>query len=318
MSSFESINYAIRPNKNIERKLIFEALKVLNDKFDFSQYRYIGLGGRWFIDFLLAHRYLLITDMISISYEEEAARAEFNKPYGSIVVEPGESSDVLPRIGLGKKSNVVWLDYDTSIGGPALADIEIVANSAKTGTVLLVTLNANNKNIPNKDPYGNQMNPERALRYSFGDLVPLKLPTGALTGNGYPKFLADVFFQHIRSCIYKSGRDLKFFPIFNYAYRDGAPMITVGGMIGDQSHEDMIKESRIKEVDGVTGEEQFVIDAPNLTVKEKLAFDCMLLRDDPPTPTEVFVNLGFRPDENMLISYHRFYRLYPVFGEFQV
>lgn len=318
MSSFKSVNYAIRPNKNIERKLIFEALKTLNAKIDFSQYRYIGLGGRWFIDFLLAHRYLLVTDMISISHETEATRAEFNKPYGSIVVEPGESSDVLPRIELGNKPNIVWLDYDTSIGGPALADIEIVANSARAGTVLLITLNANNKNIPDKDPDGNPMNSERALRHHLGDLIPQKLPTGALTGSGYPKFLANVFLQHIKRCAYKSGRDLRFFPIFNYVYRDGAPMITVGGMIGDQGHEIMLKESGIEEIDSVTGEEQFVIDAPNLTIKEKLALDCMLLREYPPTQVEVFVNLGFKPDDDMLASYHRFYRLYPVFGEFQV
>lgn len=318
MSSFESINYSIRPNKNIERKLVFEALKTLNAQIDFSKYRYVGLGGRWFIDFLLAHRYLLVTDMISISYESEAARAEFNKPYGSIVVEPGESSEVLPRIDLGKKQNLVWLDYDSSIGGPALKDIEIVSNTATSGSILLVTLNANNKNIPHKDSNENPMNPEEALRYHFGDLIPPKLPSGALTGNGYPKFLANVFMHHIKSCVYKSGRNLKFFPIFNYAYRDGVSMITVGGVIGDTMHESALKESGVMKASGVTGEEQYVIDAPNLTVKEKLALDCMLLRDVPPTKPEVFATYGFELDNDKLAAYHRFYRLYPTFGELQI
>jgi len=318
MSSFDSIDYSVRPNKSVERKLIFEALKILNAKIDLSQYRYIGLGGRSFIDFLLAHRYLLVKDMISISYETEAARADFNKPYGSIVVSPGESSDVLPQIGLGDRLNMLWLDYDKSIGAPVLVDVEIVANSVCAGSLFLVTLNAHNKNIPSKDQDGNAMDPERALRHHFGDLIPTALPAGALTGNGYPKFLANIIIQHIKQCVFNSGRGLKFFPIFNYRYRDGAPMITVGGIIGDQYHEILLNESGIDSVDSVTGEEQFEINVPNLTVKEKLALDCMLLREAPPSVTDVLGYLGFELDNDELAAYHRFYRLYPVFGEYQL
>ena len=86
MASFDVVNYTIRPNKNIERKLVFESLRELSTPLGLGDYRYIGLGSPWFIDFLLAHRYLLIRDMICIEFEEHAPRMEFNKPYDCIAV----------------------------------------------------------------------------------------------------------------------------------------------------------------------------------------------------------------------------------------
>ncbi len=101
MASFESVNYTIRPNKNIERKLVFEALRVLRSSIPLNGYRYVGLGSLWFVDFILAHRYLSINNMVCIEYETEAERVEFNRPYDCIEVLRGNTTDVLPTIDLG-------------------------------------------------------------------------------------------------------------------------------------------------------------------------------------------------------------------------
>ena len=58
MPSFDAINYATRPNKNVERKLIFSSLRELDRSFDLSNHKYIGLGSVWFVDFVLAHKSL--------------------------------------------------------------------------------------------------------------------------------------------------------------------------------------------------------------------------------------------------------------------
>ena len=69
--AIDSINYQIRPNKNVERKLFLEMFRRLDDRLDITQYRYVGLGGLWFADFSLFHRRLGLTDLTSI---EETSR----------------------------------------------------------------------------------------------------------------------------------------------------------------------------------------------------------------------------------------------------
>jgi hypothetical protein len=101
MASFDSINFAIRPNKNIERKLIFEVLATISGSFDTASYRYIGLGSLWFQDFHPAHKLLGITDLFSIQHDPRfAARAHYNRPYTCVTVLEGQTSQVLPRLPL--------------------------------------------------------------------------------------------------------------------------------------------------------------------------------------------------------------------------
>ena len=114
MVSSDYINYAIRPNKAVERKLIFEVLSVLSPVLNLPGYRYIGLGAPWFVDFVMAHRYLLIEDMISIEQDEIlASRAEFNKPYACVSVIHGRQPDsaVRPRSGKAASSGLARLRF---------------------------------------------------------------------------------------------------------------------------------------------------------------------------------------------------------------
>ena len=78
MSSFEKINYNLRPNKCIERKMMCEALGRLAFLEYLENYRYIGFGSPYFADFTLFHRSLGITKLESIEKEEsKKSRFEF-------------------------------------------------------------------------------------------------------------------------------------------------------------------------------------------------------------------------------------------------
>lgn len=314
MASFESVNYAIRPNKNIERKLVFEALRAIHSAIPLNDYRYVGLGSLWFVDFILAHRYLSITDMICIEYETEADRVEFNRPYDCVAVKRGNTSDVLPTIDLTGKPNLIWLDYDTGLEGPMLQDLELIATKAKVGTIFMVTLNAHRDRIPKLDSDGKELNKEAGLRLAFGALVPPTLPHNALSVNGYPKLLAQMLLAHMDSCVHRSGRTDKFLPIFNIFYRDSTPMITVGGLIADGLHERAYRTSGVDSLSCAKGTEQTSVLAPPLTIKEKLTFDQLLPCADPPSTAE----LGFRLSTEQIAAYHKYYRHYPIFGEFQI
>src|SRR5437868_13211604 len=104
------VNYSLRPAKNIERKMMAEAFARLAPLRPLTKYRYIGFGSEFFNDFSLYHQALGITDMISIERDAtRVERCEFNRPYKSIDLIPGEASAVLQKLSWTKPS-IVWLD----------------------------------------------------------------------------------------------------------------------------------------------------------------------------------------------------------------
>ena len=66
--SFEKINYLLRPKKQIERKIIIEILQKIQKplKIDISKYCYIGMGSIYYYDYILFHKFLGISNMVSI------------------------------------------------------------------------------------------------------------------------------------------------------------------------------------------------------------------------------------------------------------
>ena len=318
MPSFESINYTLRPNKNVERKLILECLQGLTSAFDFSSYTYVGLGSMWFVDFILAHKQLLIREMISIE-DEAPKRAKFNIPFSVVKVEEGETTKVLPELDLAGRRVIAWLDYDKGLTSPVLVDTNTICSKVSTGSVLLVTLNSNASSLRNqKDEHGTPLSEEQVLKRFGRNLIPTPLPIEATQTTGYPLFLGSILFEHIRRAIRKNGRSESFIPLFNYNYKDNSSMITVGGMIANEEDAEVLQR-RLSELalDHITGEEQFVIDVPNLTFREKLTLDRILPRSTVPTVLEV-QDLGFPLKQPQIDSYYKFYRFYPTFSEFSV
>ena len=316
MASFESINYTLRPNKNVERKLILECLTGLSSVLDFSKYLYVGLGSMWFVDFILAHKQLLISEMISIE-RDAPKRAEFNIPFSVIRVEPGETTKVLPRLNLPGRLVIAWLDYDTGLlTSPVLQDTSTICSQVSEGSVVLITLNASSSSLRNqKDLHGNALSEEDVLRRFGRDLIPKPAPLEATQPNGFPKFLAEILFEHIHRVIRKAGRSEVFLPLFNFKYKDNAPMITIGGIIaGDKIVSAVVERISQLALDFVSGAQQLVIDVPHLTFKEKLALDRILPKAQVPSIADV-EKLGFPLKQAQIDSYYKFYRYYPTFAE---
>lgn len=137
--SSDKVNYLIRPAKQVERKLIIEALQCLGKKYHIPDYIYVGMGSRYFVDFQMIHKFLGIKDMISFEMDEEnIKRFEFNLPYEFIDLQPYKSTDILPSIDWSKDF-IIWLDYDQKIQRYMIEDIEIICDNAKPGTILILT-----------------------------------------------------------------------------------------------------------------------------------------------------------------------------------
>ena len=319
MASSDYINYTIRPNKAIERKLIFEVLSVLSPVLKLSGYRYIGLGAPWFVDFVMAHRYLMIEDMISIEQDKIlASRAKFNKPFACVRVMHGDSQAVLPGLDLEKLPLLVWLDYDSSLEGPVLKDLSTLCSRAPAGSIIVVTVNAHRGRLPTHDENGNKYkNFADKMRALAGDLIPAHIPKAAARGPGYPPYLVSVLFAHMHRQVRRAGREGEdLLPLFNIGYSDNAPMITLGGAIADEPCAQQIRTVLEDKHMGAFLDEQrhLQIGVPPLTLKEKVGLDQLLPLTDPPTEQDV-EKLGFRLRPAQIRAYHRFYRYYPMFGE---
>ena len=236
-SSSEVINYDLRINKNIERKLIFESLVHISQKFDLQMYKYLGFGSLWFSDFISLHKIFGMKDMVSIEVDPIAhSRQNFNKPFDCIQIENGYSTDILATLSINGANLIAWLDYDGTIDriDTLIKDIEFLVSSCGSGSVIIVTMNASHLSVKNvKDSEENDLDEVSAYRFYMADYADPTLKKSDLNLKSFVNTLSKSILSIFEDKVASSGRRMKFNPIYNYTYKDGVPMVTVGGMITD-------------------------------------------------------------------------------------
>lgn len=306
MAALDEINYLLRPNKNIERKLIVSALAAISDDFNLPTYRYIGLASLWFVDFLLAYRVLGIQKLIAIERPANASRVAFNRPLRTVQVVEGDSTQVLPSLALSKHRSIVWMDYEGGLHTcEALADIQILCEELPSGSIVLITLNAHERINKNK------------FIEALGDYAPSDPPQTFFDKSNFPKNLANLLRVVLERLTRKSGRPERFQTMFNFYYKDGTPMVTVGGMIaGDKERAALGASVKLSKLSYVMAKEQVRVVAPPLTTREKLALDQLLPSPAALSESDV-ARLGFKLKREQIDAYRAFFDHYPLFGELQ-
>jgi hypothetical protein len=320
-------DFSLRPNKAIERKLIFEALAALGRAFDWKRYQYVGLGSMWFRDFVLAHRLLLIDHMHSIEVSPDiAARSVASRPFKCIRVHEGRASKVLlsPELAIKERKSIVWLDYYDTATDETLGDMDRLCRDLPLGSILLVTLNGEIDSLgyPRADA-------QAALRRLFGDWVPVA-PSLDYFGpalNHYPKQLSQLVWARALRTARASGRDLC--PLFNFAYKDGAPMITVGGVVSGSTEIEAVSKSGVRERLGVltTGNydasegwpkllEQSLIEVPVLTRLERLRLNRELPGKLAASTVKKLCGDSLTAEQRD--AYSQFFIHYPSYAEFDL
>lgn len=155
--SLGSFHYTLRPSKNVERKMMCEALACLGRIEPIQNFRYIGFGSVEFVDFKLFHERFGITDLVNIeSRTKEKKRVKFNQPYRIIQNKWGPSHKILPSLSWDKRT-ILWLDYTAYVDVNKLSDIALAASNLISGSVLIITLKAEPERVGNK-----QINKRRA------------------------------------------------------------------------------------------------------------------------------------------------------------
>lgn len=192
-SSFESINYTLRPGKSIERKMFIQLFTRLKNFYDLENYHYIGFGSIFFTDFIMVHKLLNIANMTSIEWERNKFRAHFNLPYNAIKLVPGSCNEELPNLINENEPNITWLDYDDSIDKTFLKDIITYSSQTSSGSLLLISANAYPYHKGNSELTNNEYRIKR-LKYDVGEEnVPLDVEGKHLKDWGLADTTRDIF-----------------------------------------------------------------------------------------------------------------------------
>ena len=313
MASFEKVNYTLRPAKAVERKMLCESFRRLSPFATVDTYQYVGFGSTYFSDFSLIHRSLGISHLISIERETAMReRFKFNRPYRSIDLRFGESTDLLPELDWTPKT-IVWLDYDGKLTADVLADVATFCRSCTPGSVLAVSVNAHPDEVPPKK------NAEefrvKLLKRRLGQhKLPADLDPKRLAGWDVALLGRRIIDQQIKATLLDRNGGLPtnarlcYKQLFNFHYRDGARMMTTGGLVYQVGQESILSSCGFDQLDFVRERENpYHIQVPNLTFKEMRHIDAQLPAGTEPVTAPV--------GQDDIAAYKAIYRYFPTFVE---
>lgn len=315
--SSNKINYALRTSKSIERKMMCEMIACLENFSKVSAYRYIGMGSKFFADFILMHKMFAITDMISLEISDEKNdidRFEFNKPFNCINVIHKSSKDWLnsSEVSWEEKRGIIWFDYDDPLSFSQIEDLELCVKKVKSGSMVFISTNIfrlkklgekpkerleNYVKIINNSDYTNHLTPKDMK--GKNELIVVADTFNVAVKNAISERNKTIH----QECDYYSADQVAFF-----SYSDSSPMITLGWIIFNNSDEEKIKKCGIDELDFYrkSGEAPYSIEVPILTYKE-----LAVLNKNMPDPSFPIKEADFLT-KNEIEEYKRIYRYYPT------
>jgi|ERR1035437_3875684 hypothetical protein len=314
--SFKQFDYSLRPSKQVERKIMIEVLlRLAKAQFNISDYGYWGFGSVYYVDFVMFHKYLFIDKMTCVEWGDVEKRMRFNKPFKFIKLRLGALSKHIPRISSTERL-FAWLDYDRAVDLEMLQDIHGMCNRLTRSSLLVITTDAR-PTLP-KDQFqieGLSLEQREIVTYQtymewFSQYIATAITRDTVSSVHVAPLFYEVICERMRQTLSRRGQGLRFIQLFNYVYRDGAPMLTVGGMIGTEEDERSLRKAGILDHRLVrSGPDYLEISVPPLTVREKHWLDHRL--DEKLTAAK----LTFELDEELLQNYRRFYREYPTYME---
>jgi len=333
--SLLKINYLLRPNKQIERKIFIEIIRSLEHKFNINieNSTYIGMGSIYYYDFLLFHKYLKIRNLISIDDKTQfKERFKFNLPYDYIDFFNLKTTEFLStkfkKMSSDSKIDesiyLIWFDYDSKlitkienikrkefiIDPSKVDDIRIIINKCSENDIFILTVDVD---------YRDSFFLTTELRQTFIETFEKYLSKKYRNINNIiienlANIIQDVIINIIRS--EEKYNKFKFKKLFSFEYKDTKKMYTLGGIF----HSKNIKR-KMRDINytNLNEDEIIKIYVPNLTYKEKITLDSMvknlseLINLD--NNDEIYERLGFEIDRDELKNYLEYYKYYPQYYE---
>jgi hypothetical protein len=210
---------------------------------------------------------------------------------------------------------LVWLDYDRPLDDEALRDAQGFLGRLAPGSIFIVSVESRARPVDDDLDFEamtqNEVNELMLERYKewFTPYVGRAVGLDDITDQAIPHLFLDTCREHFRETLVPRGFD--FLQLFNYWYKDGAPMWTIGGMVASNEDRRRLRECRIRQHPFVQSlRDPMIISVPPLTIREKLMLD-QKLPCNKLTRRMVEIEL---PGQ-LLRNYRRFYKEYPTFAE---
>lgn len=309
-ASYPRVDYALRPAKNIERKMMCEAFRRLDRFSDLKHYRYVGFGSTYFSDFLLLHRALGLEHMISIEHHiEYQERFEFNRPFDCVRMEFGRCVQVLPRLDWSGRT-IAWLDYDSSLTLSVLADVDCVFSNASSESIAVITVNAHT---------GPR---EKRVVERLKDALGAEHVDAGLSDNDFRQWgTARQYYRILSTQINRTLRDrnaaapqgerIEYRKLFRFHYADGARMLTTGGLLYAAPDRGRVQQCGFEQLEFCRSH-PYKIEVPNLTCREIHHLESQMPCDSPAQ-----VDAPGIPCEDVA-KYSKVYRYFPTFAEAEI
>ena len=304
--SYLTVQYDLRLAKQIERRMLVDALLRLSDShFQIRDYLYTGFGSIFFIDFILFKKYVGLRRMQSIEHSESIKkRIAFNRPYKDIELKYGPMSDFISELDPDLK-HILWLDYDFHVTREMISDVIAAAAQLSTGSILLITVDVTQPCDGGPDDWASYFEDQA------GDFVDPPSGPGAFGKPRLPKINAGILRNAIQNGL--TGRsNLSFLPLFHFLYADGHKMITLGGIIGGSQERHNLGACDFSDAAYIRrsfDDLPYEIMPPVLTRKERLYLDSEMPCDDGWKPKD------FELDGESVMRYRELYRYFPLYVE---
>ena len=328
-NSGQKINYAVRPCKSIERKMMRDVLSRLFVFYPLQDYEYVGFGSKYFTDFILFHKTLNISKMISLEHDvHNEDRYIFNKPYKCIDIHFEKSSDWLVRTQLNDPS-IVWLDYDGIYQQSMTDDLFNLAAKLQHGSVFAISFNYT---APKLELLQGKYKDHTVdvFRQHFESIFGSALIDPNLIGRGLTEkeFYLKELIVNITKVINKAllernelidenANKLTINRLFNFTYRDGAPMATLGWLIIENDHLENFNRMRLDEFEFVELDTNnlspYNIDPANLTIREIRYLNEVLVSTE--DALDVDQKKHFTDAE--IEMFRKLYKYFPTFTEIE-
>lgn len=309
MKSTNSINYELRPNKFVERRMFVSSLARIMGYFK-QKYQYIGFGGIAFTDFKLIHKELNIEELHSIEKMYSKDKLEFNKPYAQIQIEHDSSTNVLTKIDLTKPT-IIWLDYDNRLEPFMFDDLNIVLQDIPIGSIYVMSCNSILKNDNNKTLSLAE------LKNKFQDLVPFNIPDNCCAEKNAPmtvsRMIGDACDKNIKNRC-RLGEQIHFQKLYNFTYTDNqAPMLTYGGIV--LPNNTTIANLQLDDFPFINTAYVYEINIPNFTLRE-MSYINHSITDEDKINHEMIEKSIVKQKEYE--NYKKFYKYIPNFFDVRI
>jgi hypothetical protein len=312
-NSFNKFNYGLRHSKLVERKIMIELLlQLFRARYDIPSYGYFGFGSPFYVDFIMFHKHLYMHDMTCVEWGDIPKRMKFNKPYEFIKLKMGPVNTFFPLLA-PENQYLVWLDYDRPLDNDMFMDLSNVFTRLSPGSVFVISVECRARPVDDDIDVDSMSQLEKDTlmveRYKewFSDYVEEPIDFGTIGEQVIHLMYWEVFTVLAKERL--TTKDLKLTQLMHYWYKDGAPMLTIGGMITNVDDRKRLRDNDIlnhKYV--VRGKNPMIISVPPLTLREKLTLDQIV---PPITKKKVKIELS----KAFLKNYEKFYREYPTFAE---